>query len=91
MAQQMRMKKMKGNLGLAIQHGTDMADAIQLEANIMREESEEEIFADNGPDQQPENKVKDEDDFGMSSDDEDALNRRKRDQKKKEAEKRRVQ
>ena len=74
-------------MGLAIQHGTDVADPVMLEANILQED-EDDIFAE---DDKQEVKVKGEDDFGMSSDEEDALNQRKRDQKRKEADKRRIQ
>ena len=33
-------------MGLAIQHGADVADPVQLDANILHEDEEEDIFAD---------------------------------------------
>ena len=39
-------KKVKGNMGLAIQHGTNVADAVQLDANLIQDDDEEDIFAD---------------------------------------------
>jgi hypothetical protein len=55
-------------MGLAIQHGTDVVDAVQLNT-LDQNFDEDDIFGDqkDGTDNR---KVKGDDDFGMSSDEE---------------------
>ena len=76
-------RKVKGMMGLAIQHGADVADPVQLNP-IDQNFDEDDILGDGNVESKPgKKKVKGDDDFGMSSDEEKQLEKRKLAKKKK--------